>query len=130
MKNNLTFRKSRSRWLAERDANTKFFRACVTSKSKRNQIKAIFFQEIWKEGVLEVRQAMVDYFVNIVTEEEWCRPNLDGIQFNALSEEEKSSFEALFSACEIEETIATCDGNKCPDPDGFNYKFIKEFWNF
>ncbi|XP_020220498.1 uncharacterized protein LOC109803368 [Cajanus cajan] len=33
----------------------------------------------------------------------------------------------LKKACHIE--VWSCDGNKCPGPDGFNLRFIKEFWD-
>jgi hypothetical protein len=25
--------------------------------------------------------------------------------------------------------VSDCDGSKCPGPDGFNFNFIKEFWD-
>ena len=33
-----------------------------------------------------------------------------------------------FLDLEIKEAVWSCDGDKCPGPDGFNFKFIKEFW--
>lgn len=30
---------------------------------------------------------------------------------------------------EIRDAVWDCDGNKSPGPDGYNFKFIKEFWD-
>lgn len=33
-----------------------------------------------------------------------------------------------FDLAEIKEAVWACDGNKSPGPDGYNFGFIKEFW--
>ncbi|GJZ39038.1 putative RNA-directed DNA polymerase [Tanacetum coccineum] len=40
-----------------------------------------------------------------------------------------SFLESLFSINEIKSAIWECDGLKAPEPDGFNFKFIKTYWN-
>ncbi|MCI03311.1 LINE-1 reverse transcriptase like, partial [Trifolium medium] len=35
---------------------------------------------------------------------------------------------APFSLEEVREVIWSCDGNKCPGPDGFNFNFLKACW--
>ncbi|MCI11439.1 LINE-1 reverse transcriptase like, partial [Trifolium medium] len=34
-----------------------------------------------------------------------------------------------FSIDEVREVIWSCDGNKCPGPDGFNFNFLKACWD-
>ncbi|XP_057418079.1 uncharacterized protein LOC130712263 [Lotus japonicus] len=34
-----------------------------------------------------------------------------------------------FDLAEIKAAVWDCDGNKSPGPDGYNFKFIKEFWD-
>ena len=35
---------------------------------------------------------------------------------------------APFSDLDLREAVWSCSGDKCPGPDGFNFNFIKEFW--
>ncbi|GAU25113.1 hypothetical protein TSUD_274020 [Trifolium subterraneum] len=35
---------------------------------------------------------------------------------------------APFSVDEVREVIWSCDGNKCPGPDGYNFNFLKSCW--
>lgn len=30
---------------------------------------------------------------------------------------------------EVKEAVWDCDNSKCPGPNGFNFRFIKTFWN-
>jgi hypothetical protein len=63
-------------------------------------------------------------------EARWCvRPKLDGVIFPTLSEEENLGLIANFTLEEIEDVVRSSDGNKSPGPDGFNFSFLKKFWN-
>ncbi|MCI60775.1 hypothetical protein A2U01_0082031, partial [Trifolium medium] len=44
-------------------------------------------------------------------------PNLDGMTFNCLAEEDVAILSVSFSATEIEVEVATSDENKSPGPD-------------
>jgi hypothetical protein len=83
----------------------------------------------WVEGLDRVRDATVSFFTNHFSKEEWVRPNLDGVVFPMLSEEDNLMLIAPFSLEEIEDAVKDSDGSKCPGPDGFNLAFIKEFWD-
>lgn len=50
------------------------------------------------------------------------------MQFNELSPEKVTSLTLPFSLEEIELAVASCDADKAPGPDGFNFKFIKNAW--
>jgi hypothetical protein len=54
---------------------------------------------------------------------------LDGIDFPLLPREKVEELTAIFSMEEILEAVKNCDGSKSPGPDGFNFSFIKEFWD-
>ncbi|GAU36827.1 hypothetical protein TSUD_320640 [Trifolium subterraneum] len=82
----------------------------------------------WVEGPVEVRRAVVSYFRNHFDNEVWPRPTLDGIIFPVLSQVNADSLTANFTMEEISEVIKGYDGSKSPGPDGFNFAFIKEFW--
>lgn len=42
---------------------------------------------------------------------------------------ETESMSGLFGEEEIEEVIDSFEGNKSPGPDGYNFNFIKRFWD-
>jgi hypothetical protein len=72
---------------------------------------------------------VVNYFKNHFASNFWERPKLDGILLATISEGDKKMLEEPFSLFEIEEVVKSNDGNKSPGPDGFNFAFIKAFWN-
>jgi len=122
------FQRSKSKWLKEGDANSKYFHRCVKARATRNSLKAINVDGVWVESPTDVRQVVVDYFRNHMAKSYWERPTLDGVDFAMLSEEDNMELIAPFSLLEIEEVIKTSDGNKSSGPDGFNFVFFKEFW--
>lgn len=60
------------------------------------------------------------------SETKYVRSTLEEGSFNKLSSEEAASLEKRFSVKEIWEAIKDCDGTKA---HGFNFRFIKTFWN-
>jgi len=56
------------------------------------------------------------------------RPRMNEVPFKRLSEEVKNGLVLPFSLIEIEKVMKESDGNKSPEPDGFNFVFTKEFW--
>jgi hypothetical protein len=125
----LTFQRSRSKWLKEGDANTKFFHSSVKTISKLNSISAIKVDGEWLESPSRVKAAVSSFFHNHVASPAMCRPKLDGVTFPRLSEEENVNLIAPFSLEEIKEVVRSSDGNKSPGPDGFNFAFVKKFWD-
>lgn len=68
------------------------------------------------------------YFKNIFREEFNQRPTFNGLEFNKLSETEASFLTAEFSKEEIDSAVASCNSDKTPGPDAFNFKFIHSAW--
>ena len=62
------------------------------------------------------------------SEQNPCRPTLDGIQFSSLGQGQKESLVARFSEVEIKSAVWACGGDKSPGPDGLYFNFIKQFW--
>ncbi|XP_019418409.1 PREDICTED: uncharacterized protein LOC109329191 [Lupinus angustifolius] len=62
-------------------------------------------------------------------ESHWNRPSLDGIEFNGISAEDNHFLTSRFEEEEIKEAVWSCEGDKSPGPDGFNFTFIKKSWD-
>lgn len=58
----LLTQKSRSKWIVEGDANTKYFHACLKARRRRNQMIALKVGDKWLETVLEVKNEVRRFF--------------------------------------------------------------------
>jgi hypothetical protein len=125
----LTFQRARSKWLKEGDSNTRFFHNCIKGRKRINFVTALRTPVGWVEVPIRVRGAVVEYFKAHFDNDVWSRPTLDGITFPSLSEQNVSDLTAIFTLEEISSVVMGCDGSKSPGPDGFNFAFIKEFWD-
>lgn len=76
----------------------------------------------------EVKEEVRRHFKQQFEEKNHSRPNLDGVEFKRISSEEARSLIAPFTMEEVEEAVWSCEGNKSPGPDGFNFNFIKACW--
>lgn len=130
MKESLLKQKSRLRWIKEGDSNTKFFHSCLQDRRRKNQILSLQVEGRCVEQVGEVKMEVRRFFEEGFKEASFSRPVLGGIEFQTLGSEENSFLVAPFSEEEIKDVVWSCDGNKCPGPDGFNLRFIKECWEF
>ncbi|XP_019447347.1 PREDICTED: uncharacterized protein LOC109350578 [Lupinus angustifolius] len=101
MKNSLLFQKSKSRWLKQGDANTKFFHASIRSRRSRNQIHDLSFDGHWCEDVHVITDRVMGYFINQVSKSSVKRPRLDGVDFNVLSFDKQSRLCIEFSVAEV-----------------------------
>ncbi|MCI27851.1 transposon TX1 putative protein, partial [Trifolium medium] len=117
------------RWLQEGDENSRYFHACINSRSKKNFIRALRVGEDWCETPSSIRNAIVEYFKQHFASAHWPRPNLNGIAFPSLMDDDNSWLVLPFGMDEIETVVNECDGNKSPGPDGFNFAFVKALWS-
>jgi hypothetical protein len=129
-KDRMEFQKSRSKWLKEGDANSRFFHACVKNRKKSNSIVALKKGRSWLTNPVLVRAEVVEYFKNHYKEVSWIRPNLDGIMFARLNGDQCEGLEGRFLDYEVWEVVADADGNKSPGPDGFNFNFLRNFGGY
>ncbi|GAU21871.1 hypothetical protein TSUD_33680 [Trifolium subterraneum] len=124
----LMFQRARSKWFKEGDANTKFFHGSVKSRVKSNLISALRVDNIWLDSPISIKEAVHSFFENHVSSSHIVRPHLEGVNFPTISEADNSILISSFTLEEIQEVVSASDGNKCPGPDGFNYAFLKKFW--
>ncbi|KAJ9560860.1 hypothetical protein OSB04_006020 [Centaurea solstitialis] len=120
--------KSRIRWAVEGDENSTFFHASVNHKWRSKQCKGLIHNGEWKEDPKEVMEVAKSHFAERFIEPSVMRPKFWSSNFKKLSSQDIHMIERPFSMEEIKEAVWDCDGSKAPGPDGFNFNFIKKFW--
>ncbi|GAU51140.1 hypothetical protein TSUD_411890 [Trifolium subterraneum] len=100
----ICWQQSRSRWLKEGDANTKYFHSVLANRRRGNAISSLEVGSTILEGVAPIREAVVTHFASHFKVVRIDRP-------------------------EVKAAVWDCDSFKSPGPDGINFGFIKDFWN-
>ncbi|XP_045791549.1 uncharacterized protein LOC123886261 [Trifolium pratense] len=101
LKESLLKQKSRTRWVKEGDSNTRYFHESIKSRRRRNQLMALKDEDHWVHGVKEVKGFVKNFFENNFKENWENRPNLNGITFHSLSDEDNFSLMAPFTVDEV-----------------------------
>ena len=120
--------KSRAKWIKEGDRNSAYFHKVINFRKCSNAVHGVFIDGAWVQQPHLVKNAVLNFFQERFTEQNPCRPTLDGVIFPMIDHNQREGLVAPFSDAEIKDAIWSCDGDKCPGPDGFNFRFIKEFW--
>ncbi|XP_019423064.1 PREDICTED: uncharacterized protein LOC109332536 [Lupinus angustifolius] len=123
-KDNLLLQKSRQRWIREGDSNSKFFHLCINKNQSFKKIIGLTIDGEWIEDPVRIKSHIRSFFEAKFDESHWGRPSLDGIDFNCLSEENNVFLTAKFKVDEIKDAVWSCDGDKSPGPDGYNFTFF------
>lgn len=127
---NMAKQKARVRWDVEGDENSKFFHAMVKRRNGKNNIRGIMINGIWNEEPDDIKAETHRFFKLLFTETRFTRPVFVNELVRSLSLEDSLGFEAAFSESEVWEAICLCGSSKAHGPDGFNFKFIKRFWEY
>ena len=125
----ICWQQSRSRWLKERDANSKYFHRIMSSKRSRNAIPFFLVNGTLVEGVENVRNAVFTHFRAQFQPTQNQRPSMEGLDFRTLPHHEGASLVRPFTMEEVKAAVWDVDSFKCPGPDGITFGFIKDFWD-
>jgi len=124
----ITWQQSRSRWLKDGDANSKYFHSMLSSRRRRNSIVSLMVNGNLVEGVLPIRNAVFSHFQEHFAAQNILRPGAENLLFKQLSYAEGRSLILPFTEAEVKVAVWDCDSFKSPGPDGVNIGFIKDFW--
>ena len=116
--------KSRILWLREGDNNTKFFHKMANSNRRRNRVQVIEVDGVSYEDEAEIREQMVSFYTNLYQESEVWRPNVDGLPFATIGEEDYRLLERNFDKEEVCGVLRDLQGEKAPGLDGFTMAFF------
>ncbi|GLT87684.1 hypothetical protein SLE2022_057510 [Rubroshorea leprosula] len=101
----------------------------ANGRKAQNSISGLLCACRWVEEPDMVKKEVVNFFRNLFQEEHWNRPKPTNLLFKRISDEQRLWLERPFSDEEIEEGLKSCAGSKAPGPDGYNFNFLKLFWN-
>jgi hypothetical protein len=116
--------KSRVLWLKEGDNNTKFFHKVANSNRRRNHIGGLEVDGVYYEEEAKIRDHVVQFYENMFCKTEDWRPQVDGLPFASISEDERTVSERQFDKEEIVQVLKDFQGDKAPGPDGFTMAFF------
>ncbi|KAI3710195.1 hypothetical protein L2E82_39969 [Cichorium intybus] len=83
----------------------------------------------WSTDVDEIKTAVLEFFQQKFSELQPIRPKLSSPYFKKISMMEAIGLEAPFTVEEIKSVVWACGCEKAPGPDGFTFKFVKQFWD-
>jgi len=95
----------------------------------KNDLKGVMLNGLWCNDPIQVREEVRQVFEKRFIAPKKLNLNLQGIDFPTLSEDENMLLIKEIKDLEIEDVINQCEGNKSPNPDGFNFFFIKQNWD-
>ena len=120
---------SRISWLRDGDRNTKFFHAIASNKRRKNAISSIEVDGSTEDDPSKIKTEAREFFKKIFEEDCPIRPVFEGLNFKCLSQDQAESLIKPFTNEEIDAAVSSCDSDKAPGPDGFNFKFVKSAWD-
>ena len=100
----------------------------INANRRHNFLKGVMVDGIWTDEPHKVKEEVRLFFSQTFKETDHHRPRLDGICFRSISQLQNDRLVDIFQEDEVKQAVWDCGSDKCPGPDGLNFKFIKEFW--
>ncbi|CAL5412431.1 unnamed protein product [Camellia sinensis] len=119
--------KSRINWASKQDRNTRYFHIMASNRNSRNSLCSVMVNGSLVEEPIVVRLEVKSHFMNHFSESWATRPSLSG-QFKNIGGRQAAELLEDFTEEEVRYVIKNSDGNKAPEPDGFNLAFYKKCW--
>jgi len=83
---------------------------------------------VWCEEVPIVKGQVKEYFESRFGVSLLSLVNLDGLGFKRISTADNDLLCDNITEVEVLEVVSQCGSSKCPGPDGFNFAFVKKYW--
>nr|GEU29994.1 transposon TX1 uncharacterized [Tanacetum cinerariifolium] len=94
-----------------------------------NNDDGVHVNGVWRDDPEEIKHSDAYYFSYRFKEPLTSRPTFNSPLFRKISECDACFLESIITEKEIKEAIWGCAGSKAPGPDGFNFNFIKAYWD-
>ncbi|XP_021990884.1 uncharacterized protein LOC110887615 [Helianthus annuus] len=121
--------KSRSNWAAFGDDNSKFFHGFINKRKAANYFPGLMVNGVWESKPEIVKREVLRFFRDKFKESMKSRPKLVCYGLKKVSQNDADSMLLEFSVQEVKEAVFDCGADKALSLDGFNYRFIKTFWD-
>ncbi|GJV89371.1 hypothetical protein Tco_1533309 [Tanacetum coccineum] len=122
-------KKARVKWDLDGDENSKFFHAMIKRRNNKSNIHGLMIDGSWCENPKNIKEEIFGYYKSIFTEGDKTRPYFKCERVAKLSEGDVETLEMAIEEKEIRDAVWGCGCDKAPGPDGFNFKYIKKFWD-
>ncbi|GJS87001.1 putative reverse transcriptase domain-containing protein [Tanacetum coccineum] len=119
----------RIKWDFEGDENSRFFHNMVKRRCDRNSIRGLMIDGMWCEDPQRIKGEIFRFYKGIFLASDRRRPRFVNNRVPKLSIEDALCLEVSFSKSKVWNTVCGCRSDKAPGPDGFNFKYIKRFWD-
>ncbi|GKB50694.1 RNA-directed DNA polymerase, eukaryota [Tanacetum coccineum] len=127
--NSILIQKPRIKWDFEGDENSRFFHNMVKRRCDRNSIRGLMIDSMWCEDPQRIKGEIFRFYKGIFSASDRRRPRFVNNRVPKLSIEDALCLEVSFSKSKVWNTVCGCRSDKAPGPDGFNFKYIKRFWD-
>ncbi|GKC78489.1 hypothetical protein Tco_1129263 [Tanacetum coccineum] len=124
----MLLQKARVRWDVEGDGNSRFFHSYVKRRNNKSNIRCLMVNGMWCEDPNTIKMEIARHYKSLFTERALIRPIFCCDRIEKLSVEDATLLEGEFSDKGVVEAVLGCGVDKAPGPDGFNFKFIRKFW--
>ncbi|KHN25849.1 hypothetical protein glysoja_041652, partial [Glycine soja] len=116
--------KARSRWIKEGDNNSHYFHLLLNSNRRFNAVNGVLIDGAWVDEPARAKEEIYRFFQQRFQEPESIIPQLNGVNFKSITQQQNQLLVGCFSEEEIKRAVWECGNEKSPGPDGLNFKFI------
>ncbi|GJU81763.1 putative RNA-directed DNA polymerase, eukaryota, reverse transcriptase zinc-binding domain protein [Tanacetum coccineum] len=101
----------------------------INSKFARTRINGIYYNGSWISEPSIIISHIYNFHKAKFEDNLNPRPRFTSNLFKKILESDSYILDAPFSSDEIKNAVWDCGGGKAPGPDGFTFKFIKQYWD-
>nr|GEV12432.1 hypothetical protein [Tanacetum cinerariifolium] len=110
------------------DEKSRFFHSLLKHKIANSMIRGININGVWCDSPDMIKLSAIEHFASRFKEHDHEKPSFYNSLFRRLYVEDSYFLESSIFMDEVKEAVRNYDGSKALGPDGFNFKFIKFYW--
>nr|XP_043618453.1 uncharacterized protein LOC122590149 [Erigeron canadensis] len=121
--------RSRCRWEVDGDENSRFLHRLINNRRVSNGILGLTEDGEWVSKPSLVKNKVYKFFKEKFKEDWKVRPKFDCLSPSVLSDAYALGLVERFLTHKIKAAVFNYGGDRAPGPDGFNFRFVKNFWD-
>ncbi|GJV40051.1 putative RNA-directed DNA polymerase [Tanacetum coccineum] len=125
----MLYQKARIKWDIEGDENSKFFHSVIKRRNNKSNIRGLMVNGMWCEDPNLIKAEVFRHYKTLFSERGSIRLIFCSDRVEKFSVDDAGLVEKEFTKEEILEAVRGCGGDKAPGLDGFNFKYIRKFWD-